>query len=148
MRLTVHTDYSLRVLMYLAAAPERRPTVGEIAGRHAISRNHLMKVVHRLGVAGFVQTLRGQKGGLRLARAAREINLGEVVRSAETGMALAPCFEPDGGRCALTPACRLRRVLQQAGDAFLFVLDGYTLADLTDNRAVLAELLGLEAAPT
>ena len=141
MRLTVYTDFSLRVLMYVALHPERLPTIGEIASSYGISRNHLMKVVYELGLAGYVVTLRGKNGGLRLARAPQEIVLGEVVRRTEPDMALVPCFEPIAAPCAITPACILRRALYEARAAFLEVLDGYTLADLVENRALLNPLL-------
>jgi Rrf2 family nitric oxide-sensitive transcriptional repressor len=145
MRLTVYTDYSLRVLMYVALHPERLPTIGEIASSYGISRNHLMKVVYDLGLAGYVVTVRGKNGGLRLARPPLDIVLGEVVRRTEPDMALVPCFEPIGAPCAITPACILRRALHEARSAFLDVLDGYTLADLIKNRSMLSELLAREA---
>lgn len=142
MRLTVYSDYSLRVLMYVALHPDGRPTISEIAASYGISRNHVMKVVYQLGVAGYVTTLRGKNGGLRLGRPAAEIGLGELVRHTEPDMALAPCFEgANGGGCPITPACKLRRALWEARTAFLDVLDGYTLADLLENRAPLADLL-------
>jgi Rrf2 family nitric oxide-sensitive transcriptional repressor len=147
MRLTVYTDYSLRVLMYVALHPERLPTIGEIASSYGISRNHLMKVVYDLGLAGYVVTVRGKNGGLRLARPLLDIVLGEVVRRTEPDMALVPCFEPIGAPCAITPACILRRALHEARSAFLDVLDGYTLADLIKNRSMLSELLAQEAPP-
>jgi Rrf2 family nitric oxide-sensitive transcriptional repressor len=141
MRLTVYTDYALRVLMYVAVHAEPMPTIAAIASSYGISRNHLMKVVYDLGVAGYVETVRGKGGGMRLARAAEEIVLGEVIRLTEPDLALAPCFDPEDGRCAITPSCRLRSALHQARAAFMKVLDGYTLADLTQNRASLQALL-------
>lgn len=148
MRLTVYTDYSLRVLMYVALHPQRRPTIAEIASSYGISRNHLMKVVYELGVAGYMETVRGQNGGVRLARRPEDIVIGEVVRRTEPDLALVPCLEPTEGACVITPACKLRHALQAARDAFLAVLDSYTLADLTVNREALNSLLalGLEAA--
>ena len=141
MRLTVYTDYSLRVLMYLAVHAEPRPTIAQIATSYGVSRNHLMKVVHALGLAGYIETVRGKGGGLRLARRPEDIGLGEVVRRTEPDLALVPCFDPEGGGCAITPACRLRSALHQAQAAFLKVLDGYSLADLVENRAALEALL-------
>lgn len=141
MRLTVYTDYALRVLMYLAIHPEPKPTIGEIAASYGISRNHLMKVVYELGRGGYIETVRGKGGGLRLARPEAEIGLGQLVRSTEPDFALVPCFEPVCAACAITPACRLRGALHQAQSAFLQVLDGYTLADLVENRAVLEPML-------
>ena len=145
MRLTVYTDYALRVLMYLAVHPEPMPTIGEIATSYGVSRNHLMKVVYELGVAGYIETARGKKGGLRLAGPASDIGLGDLVRQTEPDLALVPCFDPVNVSCALTPACKLRGVLHQAQAAFLKVLDDHTLADLVDNRLVLDHLLARQA---
>ena len=142
MRLTVYTDYSLRVLMYVAVHVERRPTIAEIATSYGISKNHIMKVVHQLGLAGYIETVRGQRGGMRLARPAQSINLGEVVRRTEPDMALVPCFDPINATCAITPACRLRGALAEARTAFLAVLDAYSLADLVSNGEPLRQLLG------
>src|SRR6185312_572020 len=108
MRLTIYTDYALRILMYLAAKDEAKATVSQIADAYGVSRNHLMKVAYELGVAGFIQTVRGRGGGLRLARAPAQIGLGDVVRRTEPDFALVPCFDPVCAGCALTPACRLR----------------------------------------
>jgi Rrf2 family nitric oxide-sensitive transcriptional repressor len=141
MRLTVYTDFSLRVLMYVALQPERRPTIAEVAASYGISKNHVMKVVHQLALAGYLATVRGQNGGMRLARPPQDIILGEIVRRTEPDMALVPCFAPTNAACVLLPACRLRRALHEARDAFLAVLDGYSLADLADNRADLGALL-------
>lgn len=140
MRLTVYTDYSLRVLMYVALHPERRPTITEVASSYGISKNHVMKVVHQLGVAGYIATIRGQSGGMRLARPPQDIILGEVVRRTEPDMALVPCFDPINTVCVITPACKLRGALHHAQSAFLAVLDGYSLADLVENREVLRAL--------
>jgi len=141
MRLTVHTDYALRVLMYVAVREQPRPTISAIAASYGISRNHLMKVVHQLGVAGYLETVRGKNGGLRLARPPEAIRLGEVIRSTEPDLVLVPCFDPVNAACAISPACRLREALHQAQAAFLAVLDGYTLADLVANREALADLM-------
>lgn len=148
MRLTVYTDFSLRVLMYVALHPDRRPTIGEIASSYGISKNHIMKVVHQLGVAGYIETVRGQSGGMRLARSADAINLGEVVRRTEPDLALVPCFEPTNSACVITPACKLRRALHEARAAFLAVLDSYSLGDLIDNREVLRDLFAQGSAST
>src|SRR5665213_2995989 len=137
MRLTVYTDFSLRVLMYLAVRPERRPTIAEIASSYDISKNHIMKVVHKLGVAGYIETVRGKNGGMRLARLPLDIVLGEVVRRTEPDMALVPCFDPINAPCVIGPACKLRQALHRARGAFLAVLDDYTVADLTENSQVL-----------
>jgi Rrf2 family nitric oxide-sensitive transcriptional repressor len=132
--LTRYSDYSLRVLMYLALDPERLVTIEEIAQSYGISKAHLMKVVHQLGLRGYVDTVRGRGGGLRLGRRPEEIRVGEVVRSTEENMALVECFEPASSQCAIEPACGLRSVLHEALAAFLGVLDRYTLADLVARR--------------
>jgi Rrf2 family nitric oxide-sensitive transcriptional repressor len=119
-----------------------------MASSYGISRNHLMKVVYELGLAGYVVTVRGKNGGLRLARPPQDIVLGEVVRRTEPDMALVPCFEPIGAPCAITPACILRRALHEARSAFLKVLDGYTLADLVKNRTMLSALLARDLPPS
>ena len=144
MRLTVYTDYSLRVLMFLAMKGDRLATIAEIAKAYRISKNHLMKVVHQLGVAGYVETTRGKGGGLRLARPAQDIALGEVVRRTEPDMALVPCFAPDASSCRIVSGCVLRGVLAEARDAFLAALDRRTLADLVRPRASLQKILAFK----
>lgn len=146
MKLTTFTDYSLRVLMYLAAAPGRRVTVAEISQAFGISQHHLVKVVHQLGRQGWVDTVRGKGGGLLLARAPEHINIGRVVRDTEGPALPAECFAADGGQCAIDGCCRLKAALNQAVKAFYAVLDGYTLADLTRNRHQLGKVLLLRAA--
>ena len=141
MRLTVYTDYSLRVLMYVALRPDRLATISEIASSYGISRNHIMKVVYELGVGGYIETVRGQNGGMRLAKRPQDIGLGEIVRRTEPDMALMPCCDPVNATCAISPVCRLRHALAEAQLAFLNVLDGYTLADLVENSAPLKALL-------
>jgi Rrf2 family nitric oxide-sensitive transcriptional repressor len=143
-RLTVYTDYSLRVLMFLAVKGDELATIAEIAKAYGVSKNHLMKVVHQLGVAGYVETVRGKGGGLRLARPAQEIVLGEVVRRTEPDMALVPCFEPDGASCTIFSGCVLKGVLGEARDAFLTVLDRRTLAELVRPRAALQKILAFK----
>ena len=145
MRLTVYTDYSLRVLMYLALKDDGLATIEEIAKSYGISKNHLMKVVHQLGVAGYVETVRGRRGGLRLAKPAKAIGLGEVVRHTEPDMAIVMCFEPINADCAILPYCVLRKALARARNAFVDVLDDYTLSDLVKSRAPLQAMLSIEA---
>lgn len=130
MRLTAFTDYSLRLLMYLAAAPERRATIAEVAEAYGISANHLVKVVHLLGKEGLLKNTRGRGGGIRLARAAAEINLARVVRATEGAARPAECFDPEHNECALTEVCRLRRAFQEAVDSFYASLERHTLEDL------------------
>ena len=141
MRLTVYTDFTLRTLMYLAVHPDRLPTIPEIAAKYAISKNHLMKVVHQLGLAGYVVPVRGKNGGLRLARPPSSMNLGAIVRHTAPDMALVPCFDPVKAFCTVSPACKLRHALHEARAAFLAVLDRYTVADLTANADELVTLL-------
>ena len=140
MRLTLHTDYALRLLMLLAMEPDEIHTIEEVARRYGISRNHLMKVTQTLAQAGFVDSLRGRGGGVRLARDAATINIGAVVRSTEDGFALVECFDARRNRCVAAPACGLREPLEEALRAFIAVLDGYTLADLMSNRASLRRM--------
>jgi Rrf2 family nitric oxide-sensitive transcriptional repressor len=146
-RLTVYSDYALRLLMYLAVKDDGLATIAEIAQSYGISKNHLMKVAHELGVAGYVVTVRGRRGGLRLARPREAIKLGDVVRHTEPDMMLVPCFAPGDGDCVIERCCVLRKALQRAGDAFLGVLDGYSLADLARPRSALRSLLDLPPAP-
>lgn len=134
MRLTTMTDYAMRLLMYVAHNPERLCTIAEIAEAYGISESHLMKVTHRLGQAGFLETVRGKGGGMRLAAAPPEINLGRVVREIEPDFALVECFAP-GSSCALNSYCRLAGIVDGALQAFLTHLDGFTLADLVPDRS-------------
>jgi Rrf2 family nitric oxide-sensitive transcriptional repressor len=145
MRLTAFTDYSLRVLIYLATEPQRRATIAEIATAFAISENHLVKVVHFLGKQGWVETVRGKGGGILLAKVPQAINVGRVVRDTEGSAVPAECFSEDGGACVITACCRLQGVLNEAVKAFYAVLDGYTLADIARNRQALAKALMLRA---
>ena len=145
MRLTAYTDYSLRTLIYLALNGPGLATINDIARSYGISRNHLMKVAHQLGVVGYVATVRGKNGGLRLARPATAINLGDVVRRMEPDLALVPCFNP-AGTCRIRSVCTLKGVLGEALGAFLAVLDRYSLADLLAPQAALAALLALPPA--
>lgn len=142
MHLTLQTDYALRMLMYLAVHRDRPCRVSDVAADYGISRNHLLKVALKLGRLGYLTTARGRTGGIALARRPQDINLGEVVRHMEDGFDLTECMGR-GGRCAITPACRLKGVVGRALDAFLGVFDGVTLADLTANSAELLELLDL-----
>ena len=129
MRLTQYTDYSLRVLLYLAQQKDEMVTITELADFYKISRNHLVKVVHNLGIKGYIQTTRGKKGGLRLARPAHEIVIGDVVRKVEPDFELLECFNTTTDHCVITNACALKSVLILARDDFLSTLDLYTVAD-------------------
>jgi len=140
-KLTRYTDYALRVLMHVAARPERLSSIGEIARGYGISQNHLMKVVHDLRKSGYVAAVRGRTGGIRLARPPSEINVGEVVRHTEEGFDLVDC-----GSCVIARGCGLTGVLKEATRAFLAVLDGYTLADLVESRVDWLSAFGLPSA--
>jgi Rrf2 family nitric oxide-sensitive transcriptional repressor len=141
MRLTAYTDLSLRVLMYLALHPDRRPTIAEIADRYRVSKAHLMKVVYQLGLMGYVETTRGKGGGLALAKRLEDMTVGEIVRKTEPDMALVACFDPDATPCVIAPACRLKGKMNEARAAFLKVLDDCTLAEVMGNRPALEVLL-------
>lgn len=129
MRLTMYTDYSLRVLLYLAYKQDRLVTISEMSDFYNISRNHLVKVVHNLGLCGYITTIRGKHGGLRLARPAEEIVIGEVVRKTEPDLDLLECFNPVTDKCVISPTCSLKSALLDARTGFLSILDRYTLAD-------------------
>ena len=145
MRLTSFTDYSLRVLMYLAARPGTRATIPDVAAAYGISASHLTKVVHHLGQRGLLTNVRGRGGGFELALAPGRINIGAVVRAAEAEAALVECFDRKTNHCVITPVCGLRGVLTEAIDAFFATLDRYTLDDITSNRRQLQK--ALEIAP-
>jgi Rrf2 family nitric oxide-sensitive transcriptional repressor len=117
-RLTIYTDFSLRLLMFLALKGNGLATIAEVAKAYGISKNHLMKVTHQLGLAGYVETVRGKGGGMRLAQRPQDIVLGEVVRRTEPDMTLVPCFAPDGVSCPIFQSCALRGALSKARDAF------------------------------
>jgi Rrf2 family transcriptional regulator, nitric oxide-sensitive transcriptional repressor len=129
MKLTRYTDYALRVLMHLAARPDRLASIGEMARTYRISQNHLMKVVHDLRKVGFLDSVRGRSGGVRLARPPEEIRIGDVVRHTEGGFDLVDCES-----CVIARACSLTGALRHALTAFMDVLDNYTLADLVQER--------------
>jgi Rrf2 family nitric oxide-sensitive transcriptional repressor len=141
MQLTVYSDYALRVLMYLAVHEARLVTIAEMAAAYDISKNHLMKIVHQLGQAGFIETVRGRGGGLRLAQSPATLPLGQIVRRMEPHFNMVECFDPTTNHCPITPVCGLTPVLVEARDAFLSVLDRYTLVDLIPDRHALARLL-------
>ncbi|MCX4192733.1 RrF2 family transcriptional regulator [Methylophaga sp. OBS1] len=140
MHLTTFSDYSMRVLMYLAVQPGQRVTIGDIAGRYQISDNHLTKVVHFLAKAGYIKTIRGKGGGLMLNRSVEEINLGEVIRKTEGAEGLLPCVQGQGD-CCLIPVCKLTGILRESQQAMYQVLDKYTLADLLVDKAPLRQIL-------
>lgn len=140
MQLTSFTDYALRVLLYSAVHPETRCRTEDVATTFGISRHHVVKVVNELRHLGYIETTRGRDGGFTLARSAQQIRVGDVVRHTEGTMALVECLAPVTNTCPLTRACGLKGVLEQAFDAFLAVLDRYTLADLLAEPRWVARL--------
>lgn len=161
MRLTQYTDFSLRVLIYLGLRDDchddchhghhanRRSTIREISDAYGISRNHLMKVVQQLAAEGFVDSVRGVGGGLRLSTDPEKLNVGHIVRVMEPDLGLVECMRP-GNECVITPACSLAGMLSEARQAFLDVLDRYTLADIlaAPRRRELSRLLDIRIEPT
>ncbi|BES72782.1 nitric oxide-sensing transcriptional repressor NsrR [Marinobacter nanhaiticus D15-8W] len=133
MHITRYTDYSLRVLIYLALQQDRLATIQEIADSYDISKNHLMKVVHQLTLKGYIESIRGKNGGLRLHRRPDDINIGVLVRETEQDLNLVECFSSKN-KCCITPVCGLKNILAEALMAFLETLDQYTLADVLPDR--------------
>jgi Rrf2 family transcriptional regulator, nitric oxide-sensitive transcriptional repressor len=145
MHLTKFSDYSLRALI---AATIRNPelvTIPELAVMYDISEDHVRKVMHQLACHGFLESVRGRSGGFRLGRPAKEITIGQVIRTTEAEFRIVECFKPSSGQCRLEAGCELKPILREALDAFLAVLDRYTLADLVLRDRRIAALLGLEA---
>lgn len=142
MRLTNYTDYSLRVLIYLALKKDfELCTIKEIADTYQISKNHLMKIIHELGKLGYIDTIRGRHGGIRLAKKPEEINIGEVVSKTEEDFHIVDCFNKENHYCVITSACKLKHILAEALLAFVNVLKEYTLEDLIENKGDLYQLL-------
>lgn len=138
MRLTNYTDYSLRVLIYLAMKPDNElSNIKEIADVYNISKNHLMKVTYELGKMNVIETIRGRNGGIRLAHSPDDINIGEIVRKTEEDFHIVECFDDEHNQCIISPACGLKHVLNKALQAYLAVLDQYTLSDLVKNQNTL-----------
>lgn len=131
MRLAEYTDYTLRVLMFCATHPDRLVTIAELAERHGVSKNHLMKIVNDLAHQGVLETTRGRGGGVRLLKKPKDIRIGDVIRQSETDFRLVECFDSSTNLCTLTPSCRLKRLLDNALKAYFKELDGATLADIT-----------------
>lgn len=146
MHLTLHTDYSLRVLLFLRLRPEQKSTIQEISEAYGISKNHLMKVVQRLASLGYVDASRGRGGGLLLAKEPREINLGRLVTQMEPHLNLVECFDVETNTCPIEPACDLKSVLGEAQDSFLETLRKYTLADLGTRPQQLRKMLEIRSA--
>lgn len=141
MRLSLHTDYALRALVYLAVMDRPATTAGAIAEAYGVSKNHLVKVLQRLRSLGYVETVRGRGGGVRLTCDPATVRLGEVVRRTEDLGEMVECFNPETNTCPLAPVCLLQRRLDEALHAYLDVLDRYTLADAAANRRALQQIL-------
>ena len=146
MRLTLHTDYALRVLIYVGLKRDVLSTIAEMVEHFDIPKGHLMKVVNRLARFGYLQTTRGKNGGMRLAREAAEITLGAVVRDMERELGVVGCLQGDSGYCRIEGCCVLQNALREATDVFLAHLDGYMVADLLQPRRALVRLLDIENA--
>ncbi|HKO49799.1 MAG TPA: Rrf2 family transcriptional regulator [Polyangiaceae bacterium] len=142
MQLTSYTDYAFRTLIALTCVAPEKLTVGEISESYGISLNHLLKVVQRLAELGYVETLRGKSGGVRLLADPGALKLGTVVRGMEPELGVVPCLRTGEQLCAIAPACRLKSILGEATEQFLAALDEHTLADIVAKPRV-ARLLKL-----
>lgn len=148
MQMTLHADYAFRILLYLGSQPEGHlVSTEEISRSYGISKHHLVRVVQTLNQHGYVTVSPGRSGGIALAREADRIRLGDVLRSTESNLKIVECFDPKTNTCPIVPACRLKPVLAEALDAFLAVLDRYTLADMLDpqRRLRLTKLFAISA---
>jgi Rrf2 family transcriptional regulator, nitric oxide-sensitive transcriptional repressor len=143
MRLTMHADYALRILVYLGTSDEDLCKIKDIAEAYEISRNHLIKVAQALAAAGFIETVRGSNGGIRLLRKPARITVGEVVRAAEPDFFIVECLDRSNPLCRIDSACILKGALREALDNFLATLDNYTLADVLEKRPKLGRLLNI-----
>lgn len=142
MKLTNYTDYALRVLIFLATRNSNKlVNIKDIADTYSISKNHLMKVIYDLGKLGYVETIRGRNGGIRLGKAPEQIIIGEIVRKTEDDFNLVECFSKEKNNCILSPNCGLKHVLNKALSAYLAVLDQYTLQDVIFNQDNIRKLL-------
>jgi len=145
MHITRYTDYSLRVLIYLAIHQDQLATINDIANSYAISKNHLMKIVQQLNQQGYLLATRGKNGGIKLNRPVEQINIGQLVREIEDKNKLVECFGTDN-QCVITPSCQLKNIFAEAQENFFSTLDAYTLSDLVGSKQQdnLAELLAIK----
>lgn len=149
MRLSAQSDFSLRLLMLLATNPERLCTINEIAKTYLISKNHMMKVAHLLVKEGVIISVRGRKGGLKLAKPPENIVIGAILRITEDKLSILDCLQKDSKKhCVVDSACRLKGALAKATKAFIAVLDTYTLADIVNDNSELYQILQLQAVPS
>ncbi len=142
MRLTLFTDYAFRLLTQAAARDPDLITIAQVADSYGISRHHLTKIANELVRGGYLAAVRGRNGGLRLARPASEINIGEVTRFCESNIPLVECFDPINNKCVITPVCALKTIFFNAEGAFYAVLSAHSLADLSVRRSELRQILG------
>lgn len=141
MQLTIFTDYGLRTLIYVAAYPERRCSVREVAEHYGISRNHLVKVVHHLALRGYLDSSKGKGGGIQLAKAPETLRIGDVVRDLEPNMQMAECFNRETNSCRISSNCQLKHYLMEATNAFIATLNRYTLADAVQDKSLFSALI-------
>lgn len=141
MQLTQFTDYSLRTLIYIALRDGQTCTISEIAESYNISKNHLMKVVHRLSQLGILKTLRGKGGGLLLNENPKQLNIGELIQKLEPNFFIVECFDTNNGKCVISPVCQLKQILHEANNNFIQTLRQYTLNDVIQNQGQLKKLL-------
>jgi Rrf2 family transcriptional regulator, nitric oxide-sensitive transcriptional repressor len=142
-QITIFTDYGLRSLMFLAARPERLCNVREISDHYGISYNHLVKVIHRLSQLGYVQSIKGKGGGVKLAKEATTLRLGDLVKALEPNMDIVECFNRDTNTCRITDSCQLKHYLFDANNAFLSSLNNHTLADTVKGTNIFKALQGI-----
>lgn len=147
MRLTQYSNFTLRTLQFLALHEPDIVTVDQVARAHGISRAHLVKVAYDLSQRGYVETQRGRNGGMRLARSAELITVGEILRWTEAPLELVECFNPQTNTCPLQGHCHLSRGIRRALRAFFVVLDDLTIADIIANRSTLLGLLDARPDP-
>ena len=144
MRLTLQTDYALRILMFAGLKGDALSTIDEVVAQFGISKGHVMKVVHRLGQRGYLETVRGKNGGMRLARKPSLISVGALVRDMEEELGVVGCLQGEKNFCRIEKSCVLRGALHEATSAFLAVLDRFTIADLIKPGRSIAKALDIE----
>lgn len=144
MQLAQRSNHAMRIVMYCAVIGDRTAPVPEIARACRMSETHLAKIANQLAARGFLETVRGRSGGVRLARPPEELNVGEIVRASELGRCVVECLQPENSNCPLIQVCRFRSIIDRALDAFYAVLDGYTVADLVADRSGMRQALNLD----
>lgn len=137
MQITRFTDYGLRTLMYVAARSENIASVKEVSEHYGISRNHLVKVVHRLSQLGYIETTKGKGGGIKIAKGTEKLRLGELIKQLEPNMNMVECFDAKTNTCRITGSCQLKHYLFEATQSFINTMNKYTLADTVQNKELL-----------